>query len=384
MKINIRNTLFFLLISGLLIQLATPGAVKPDLIINFYEIPFFATDIVFYFVIVAALFKYGFRLQFVELVIFVGLLFSIISNTLAENNNVARFFIAGNFYISGLLFSILHIKKDNLVSFKYFFWSIYFFLGIQVFFTAIGVFQFESGVQYEISSYIRRGSTAGPATFTGHLFVILAAIMLLIENDSKIKLLIFLVTFILVFLTGTRSAAFALIISASFFYLSNIKKYYVYKLFGLMVIFIIANYIFDFIGTLEARNLSAYDDSDISSGRFERIDDALGIFTKNVFNSIFGIGGAASPYFYQDSTIIKPIISPHNQFISVLVENGVIGILIFIILIVHIIFKLIKNKSIENILLISIILCTFNTEVIGQSYVFSTLFWIYYYASIKN
>ena len=387
MKNNYRKILIVLLFLSPLIQLVLPATMEENITFIIYGIPIFAGDLIYYCIFPFLVLKYGIKFRFELLLLYLGFISLIITNIFAPDYQLERFVISSNFYFFGIFFLILNIKPDELLTVKYLVLSVFIFISLQVLLFSSGLYHLDTGTQTVVGNFIRRGTSAGPATFTGHILIILVALLYTFFKSDFCKYLLIAVSFVVIFYTGTRSSFYGLIFSILIFMIiSNFLSKKNIVLFVLFIIFfVLSDYYLNILKGIEARNIEAEQFGGLFSGRIERFYDAYNLFYSNIKNILIGYGGAASPYYDPQFLGISPVISPHNQYLSILAENGLIGFIIYLMLTIKMVANIIRAKSLQGALLLSVFVFTFNSEVIGRTYVFSILFWILYFSVIyKN
>jgi O-antigen ligase len=367
-------------------QLILPGSIKEHYTFCIYGIPFFVCDLIYYLIFPFLLLRKIIitkELKILSLCFFM----LIISNLFSHDYQLQRLVISSNFYFFGIFFSILRLKNSDFTIVKYMIIIASIFLSLQIILISFGFITIDTGIQYEAGNYVRRGTTAGPATFTGHILIFLVALICFSIKSDYRKLLFVAISFFVIFLTGTRGAMLAIAFSIILFlWKSKIlnKKNSFQIIISVALLFVLGSYL-NVANTIIARNNEAERiEGGVFSGRSDRVSDSIDFFLKNWKTSFLGVGGAECPYYDFQLSEVQPKLSPHNIYISFLVENGIMGFLLLLILVCILFKKLLKTNSVQASLLISVLLFSFNTEVVLRNSVSSVLFWTLYFFIINN
>lgn len=176
-------------------------------------------------------------------------------------------------------------------------------------------------------------------------------IKLNLNLDKRVYLLLIFNLFLGVFLTFSRGALVAMIIITIIYFFLNLRKYFKFRYISLVSLaffslFFLMETIIDttvfksiveqFIIRIEN---AIYGDG---AGRYDIWEVALELFAQNLWITIFGIGGNQFTYYSNHH--------PHNGYIGTLVESGLVGAILLLILSVFIftkIFNLPKLKVIS-------------------------------------
>ncbi len=316
--------------------------------------------------------------NWIDINILLLLLSIFISSFFSENYSVFRFLISIQFLYPYFILKYANIEKTDLNNIKIIIKIIYFIIFIQVISFSTGIIESHTQVLYKFGNFIRSGTTAGGSTLTGHILVALASIIYILEESNKKKIFIIVINLIIVSLTFTRGA----IISSLILLLISIleiksKKLKIFSIIIIMLLGIIINNTLHITEALNARSLQIdIDANDISSGRIERIYNSIMLMKNNLIYLFWGFGGGNTPYFKELNPQINSILSPHNVFISIFIEHGIISLSIYIIIIIKIFFKITKKYE-KAIYLICFIIISFNTEIIYRTFEISFYFWLY-------
>ncbi len=374
-----RIVLFWVVIFSPFINVVLPATIKEYLMVNFFNMPLFLPDIILYSFFIFYIISIEKKMHQIIFWNIVGICVIVVSNLIFSKDFIVQTILNLNFYITGIIFISLKITPTELNKTKYLFLFIFFFLCLQIFLFSFGLLVRDTGNTSIYGEYIRRGTTAGPSTLTGHLLLILTGILLFFFDSWKFRIFLLVTSFIAIFLTGTRGAILGFLFSLGCFVVFKVElRKKIYFAIITIILFVSINHYFNLLETISARNELILNHSDITSGRMIRYIKGFNAVFDNISNFAFGYGGAVTPYFNPNYTKLKPIYSPHNVYLSFLIENGIFGFTIFIIIITKMIVKVIPHFKLESFIFFSVILFTFNTEIIVREIAFSSFFWIFY------
>lgn len=374
-----------MILIGPALMLCFPYTIEEKLTIKIFEIPVYIYNLIYIPIFIKSILKKFIPTSFF-LVYFLFVIMSI-GSIISLNFIVPRIILSAQFFFPFILFHDIDFDNKVYKTIKVFLLFLLSIIILQVYLFAFGIIQNQNpnDVVDQIGDFIRRGTTAGSSNFTGHIIILLFGSIFSLLN-IKIKSILWILTIIAVFLTGTRGAMLGILLISIIYLLRNKNiKQIIYISTIIFLLFTILNTKFHFIEILTLRNVEALTNSDISSGRFERWENTISILNSDRYNYIFGIGGANTPYFDENWSKIPIKSSPHNVYISILLENGFLGLILFIIILLYLFSNIKVKKSFEFISLIICTIISFNTEVIVRSWLFVFFYWLLYYiAALKN
>jgi O-antigen ligase len=372
----------FVLLSGPILMLLLPSSIEQKMYYDIAIVPVFIINLIYIPFFFSILKKSN--LTKLDLAIYISITFVLISCITASDNNLQRFLISIQFFVPYFILRNIDINIFSSYFYNLFF-IVFLYLSIQTILIATNILVIDTGYSYNVGNYIRRGTTAGPPTYTGHVLLLLFSLLISLNKKTKHFYLLLPLSFLSIFFTGTRSALMALVFGIFLYMLLNNMFVKRAKLVLLLLITIfIFNSQFNIFDTIKIRNIEAMESSDITSGRLERWNETFEILSKDKQYLFFGYGGAQSPYFNTNLIKINPKISPHNVYISFLFEHGILGLSSFLLVILFVIKNIKDRKSLDFMLLISFLLFSFNTEVVTRDFLFSFLFWFLYFAMINK
>ena len=336
------------------------GSFLPDFVITVCGIIFIIN------LIKNSLYRYLFtKLSFLFFLLWVTfILSSLLSDNILNSLETSFFYI--RFYIFALSTWFLLDKKPRLLLYLFytflFSFIILVFDGYLQFFTKKNLFGWDI-VGNRISSFFEKKLVLG--SYLARLFPVFFAIYIIIyKNKNKYLFilisLIFILVDVLIFLSGERVSFFYLNISAIFIILLS-RQYKLFRTlivsFSFLLIFLITLFqnqysqrIFN--QTLKQLNLSTKNSTNVSNNKIHLFSiehenhfrSAWLMFKENKF---LGIGPRQ---FRENCNIPKFVISfescsthPHNTYVQLLAETGIIGFIQFSIFFIIFIYFSIKH-----------------------------------------
>lgn len=383
-----RLHLYFLIVPVYL-RLVLPETIEISLTIDFFGYGLFLPEFLYLLLPFFALRKKSIltssKIKMIFLIL-IGMLLAYMSSlnggTITAVNN---FFAGSDFYIMLFFFTVFPIGHKEI---KYLFAPtlvVFTIISLEVILYSFGFLTYTtalSGVE-GFSDISRISTTIGAATGTAIAYFMLTA-MLYYLAPVKYKKIIFIISFFVSFVTLTRSVMIAQVIMAFFVFKENITKNKTSKVvrflrfFILLSILIFGVFKMGVVDSILSRNSALeYGGRDVSNGRFERWDKA------NDYIKEYPILGSGANFVtehkrarYSDVTC-KNLFSPHNTFILVLMETGIIGLIIFVICIKKLIQPInLKQLTILKLMLLLTVFIFMNTEIVFLFMEFTGLFLI--------
>lgn len=386
-NIGLKDILFVIaLFITPILQMSLNWRREKALSVNILGCNFIFTEI-FYFVIILSSILFLYRLKFNKLnfLILGGILISLLSCYSNNYNNwYSRFLVGMDFYICGLLFSLIRFKEKYVRIIKPILLLTFFFVAFQQILVSLGFVHVDSGNVESTGaageSIIRYGTTIGSVNQTGYLLLILMGIFVKILNNKYLILGVIVIGSLSILLTLSRGPILSLaIVIVSYLFINFKNKKTKIGILLLCVFIILLENQFGVLTSIMERNNTP----DITSGRDYRWERTLKIYENSSF--FLGAGNAITPSEKQlmsEIPVEKEISSsPHNIYLSYLVENGIFGLIIFLSLIIYLLFSLYKKKpKIDFSLLIFTILpiTLMNTEIILRNSIVAFFFWFLY------
>lgn len=177
--------------------------------------------------------------------------------------------------------------------------------------------------------------------------VIIAVILYRLSNNKKIflNIILLLAILLIVILSGSRGALMAISFEGIAYILFKYRRHFLKIIFLILIAFLIYRF---FLAILPSKFSNRFDiinsiKTDGGSGRLFIWKNMLSFFNNgSLFNKIFGFGRESSRYLYKEN--IGIYYSPHNLYIKILIENGVIGVILFFIFFISKIYLFLKHN----------------------------------------
>jgi O-antigen ligase len=324
----------------------------------------------------------------VSILIFSGLIISFLSCLGNQYHNwLLRFFIGIDFYWTGFLFCFIDFSKQQIKIIGLFLLACFLFLCTQNILISTGVVHI-SDIAVDYGGIIKFGTTAGSANQTGYVLLLLLAILLLIIKNRMFLIIVIIAGSISICFTLARGPILSLLAVSCAYGLLKFKKQRGKILFSvlflLLFIFLLEKR-YNFVSIMQQRN----EVEDITSGRGERWEKTWEIYRHS--SAVFGAGNGITPSsraIYSDFEREPELVcSPHNVYLSFLVENGIFGIIVLVILLIVMSSNIIKRKGIKNyssLIFLSCPLIMMNTEIVLRNGQVAFLFWFLYRLLVKQ
>jgi len=382
----------FLILISFLASLLLNSSLEDRFVIQFgLNQSFFIFDVISLFTFCIYIARDNERLIFKsrDLYIFLVLLFYLLSalcfsivNSISEP--VIKMYYCLDFILWGFLLMFVKYRAEDLKIIIKILLFAYFYLCIQTFILAFGFVQYDQDASAQVGNLLRASTTAGTENLSSYLIYLL--MILLYFYYEKLKYYILIIGGLSIFLTLCRggilvySAFVCCVLIKELWYKALMKK--VIYTVVIMTVGISLNSVFHFNKVLKAREevSESYSDGDYSAGRFDRWNDLFKrLDTKNSY--LFGLGIGVTPMHRSEISNDKGWIqfSPHNVYLGILGETGVLSLLLFIILLISVLVRLYKIDILLFCGLLSFVLIGYNTEIVTYTYFFSLLIWFMFY-----
>ncbi len=350
---------FFIILVLLIVPTQILGPAIPDIIISFY-----ATFFLIYFIMFE---KNKYKIIIFEKWFIIGIIFcigSIISSSINDNylNSLSSSIPYFRFILFAFFFKLYFLSNEKYLS------LLIIVIAGSIFFTSIDIiiqyffgkdiFGYESALERNSGPF---GEELKGGSFISKYFTLCLIFLIVFSNNKLLKfnkIFIFVaVCLIGVLLSGERAALIHIVLSILMLIIFFIKKIYVYKktIFSTLICFIL---FFIFLVSADHKNRFYYTIDELSS--FRNIIDshygahyitAFQIFKENI---LFGIGQNNfrivcndKKYSELKSKRIDDRCSthPHNYYIQIISDLGIINLLLFLTLIYYLFFNTIKNNN---------------------------------------
>jgi len=290
-----------------------------------------------------------------EFIYFLILILYIILKVLVSVNfeiSLNRFFV----FVQLLLVTFISVSKmsKNKYIFKN---AIFAYLTgtIIIYFISIGKIIFNGYNFARLNAFGTPGEEAHYSIILSIAFIIL---VVLLKEKNKLILKIFLLTNLIlgIILSQTRSSwlAVTFIIILDILLFNKSKNRFIFIIMIALVIFaldnfIISNYNFKIVELINKRTFDALETG--GAGRVEIWDTALPLIKEK---PIFGFGFDTFSYVY-NYQYIKDVVLPrgehraaHNIYLAIIIENGIMGFIIFLSGILILLKNNLKIKNAKN------------------------------------
>ena len=383
LKNNTRNLLLFL---PAFLMAFLPWSLEKDLNISICDYDL-SILLIPGFIIIASKIRNRYSVPRADLYIYVFFLFALFSLISLDGQYIGHYFI-GIEFIWAFIFA-KNIKYNDGFNTILLYSSLLLLAAIlfQQVSLSLGLGFIDSGQAQNVElneGLLRVGTSVGAATITAIFVCLLVGIIISITQSKIISLVAFALGLLSVLLSGTRSAMIVILVMAfKYLFFGELKIKVIYKA---IIIVLAIIYIFPFLGSIiEARNEIAFNGDDYTSGRIDRWIDALNILSNSKGSYFLGAGAGTVPItaFSED---IERLASPHNVYIGILFQFGIIGLIVFIIFLwkkIKYSLKLVGMNS-ANVCLIMSLLVSWNTEVVPLMFIYAFYFWMLYFSNIRN
>jgi len=238
-------------------------------------------------------------------------------------------------------------------------------IAIQIIVFAMGLVNYDMGdLGSEFAGIYRVYTTAGESNGSGDIVGLLMLFLLMILKDPRVKIAIVFISTVAVFFTISRSPIIMIVLSFMFFWLKYFRKKIKYNL--LVSIIIVGLVLLDVFDPIIERNRNKSIDGDITSGRDVLIEKVI----ENVRNENGQLFGLGIGNVYQTTEVIyskekMPYPgAPHNSYVLLYAEQGLVGLLIFIVIIVAFLKRRYNSNKDGCTLFIILLLSIYNTETV--------------------
>lgn len=300
---------------------------------------------------------------------FIFFYFYLILNIFFNNFNFKSFLNAFFYFRFGVfVVAVIYLLKSNEKLIKHFFYtslvcfSALIFDGYIQFFFEKNLFGMPLGTDGRVSSFF--GDELILGSYISRLLPIIFGISLILEKKTRYYFLpLFILSEVLVFLSGERTSFFFINLSAIFI-LIMIKDFKLYRLITILFVFTLVVGI-SFIDnkakeriynrTIDQMNLNFNDNKKINLFSKQHSDHYASAYKMFKENKLFGVGVNnfrelchINKYKVSEYSCVR---HPHNTYIQVLAELGIVGL--FFIISIFILFIYYSTKH---------LICLFKTK----------------------
>lgn len=346
---------------------------------NIFYTDFFALIIIFLQIFVYKKLEYN----KIAYLILLGLFISFISCFVNGYDNwFLRFLIGADFYFYGLLLSVVNFKWEQIRIIRAILLMLFYFVCTQMILISTGLVNMDKGVDME--GLIRFGSTAGSSIQSAFLiFILMAILTFLFKKRSILLFSINAIGTLAIMFSLSRgsilSLVFVFVVYGIIHFKKSKKEIILFMIIMVCSLFVLEKQ-FRFVSIMEERNVM----ENITSGRNERWKKTFDVYKQSFL--LFGAGNAITPSERSFKSVFESernlTNSPHNVYLSFLVENGILGIVNFIVLLLVLFRNLLKKKvklSYHFLFFLSLPLIMMNTEIILRNGIVAFFFWFLFF-----
>ena len=231
----------------------------------------------------------------------------------------------------------------------------------------------------EYAGVSRISTTIGAATGTSVIMFMLGGVAFRLFENTKMKYLVLLLWAVSVFLTVSRGASFAFILFILYFIYKELinsdeKERTIFQLILSFFLIGVILYVSGFITPLVERN-NVLAGEDATTGRGDILKECIDVF---ISSPVWGVG-IGNVYCTKELMVLPDFIrthplAPHNYYILTLIEQGIVGFLLFLSTMYFLLRKLPYLSCSLCAVLIITMLVLFNTEAIFVNSEFIFLF----------
>lgn len=179
--------------------------------------------------------------------------------------------------------------------------------------------------------------------FAGMISFLSLALYIFFRENKKPTInfygIISLMGFVAVFLSFSRAAYIALIASLLIFATLGFKNIFSQKIKTFLLLGIVFLAMISVLSPVTGRFLDIFSREDGSNiGRVQILKDGLNIFKDNI---LFGVGIGNAPLHYNEDIEYRNPTNSHNTYLEIAIENGILGLVLWIGLILGMIIRLV-------------------------------------------
>jgi O-antigen ligase len=394
-KKNKYETLLFLsILSVAIIQWSFPWELEKRFSLNFFGLSLYVSE-VFFLLVLLRVFQFQY-LNKLNLNILIILLFGIFISFLSSfaNNNpnwFINFLVSLDFYVYGIVMCLIRFNEVSFKYLKYLFLAYFLFIIFQQITVPTGIITIQTSNELKSAGGIYRvGTSIGSPIASGYFIFMMSGILFsLFPTHTKIKNLVMMLGLLGCIFTLSRGPILSFLI---LLFLYNIKfirsNLLTFRTFIISALFLtLLNQInsnYNVIDIIQNRVGS----ENITSSRNIKWFETIEIFNENSF--FFGAGSNIVPMqrsLLSNVELNKNLASsPHNFYLSFLVENGFFGLLLIIILMIKLFFSTLSLKNVNRLSKLTYLILFFtltNLELSLRNGVTSFLFWFLFFYLIN-
>lgn len=283
------------------------------------------------------------------------------------------------------IFSFNQITYEQLSKLKKLLLVTFFVLALEIVIYALGFKEASSIRIIENTAGVNRiPTTIGSPTATAGVIYVLGACVFSLLNTKLAKGIFLLIWIFIVMLTLSRGSLLGLLIFLCVWFIRNVDiKRHLWK--SIMILSIIIGGVFysGMLNPIIERQNYRSDNEDSLSGRSEYWEKSLNLWAlEPVFGR--GLGNVQPRDEYENEDTMHTF--PHNSYLLLISEQGLVGVLFFLSIFIPILFKMWRYAERDNFyLLLTILITVLNTETLFFFLIFEVpLFTFITISLIKN
>jgi Lipid A core - O-antigen ligase and related enzymes len=288
-----------------------------------------------------------------------------------------------------IIMLLLPLYNIQIKFLKYIFLFTLLILILEIILYSLGIFEYEDLSGGEFSGIFRINTTIGASTGTGVIVFMLGAFVYenYIKNSNKIFIFLFFILWVTsIFFTVSRGSILSILLLLIVITYKNIINFSLKKrlffISSIILLFCFLNYLGVFEPILERQNIMI-EENDVTSGREIRQQIAINIFNES---PLYGVGNG-NVYPSKELMITDypstHAMSPHNFWLTILAENGILGLIILFIFYVSVMKRLNYEKYTSWAIIITIVVLM-NVENVFIHDEYIALFFLLIISSLKN
>lgn len=372
------------------IQWTLPFGIESNFSFNLNGVSFYYTEL-FYLLLIFKVFnpnkKNGRVKGIISILLSLGVIVSFISAIGNNNPNwISNFFVSLDFYFYGFLFYLIKLKENHLKIIRYVLLFYFCYVAAQQLLVPTGLIQIETSHSLKDAGGIYRiGTSIGSPIATGYYTLIMSGILLLLFKNKILIRTILITTFIVTLFTLSRGPILTFLLVILITNINKVKKlFFSFKFyFFILLLFLGLNSLNQKYNVLKIIELR-FNAENVTSNRDSKWTETFDIYKKN--SIAFGGGNNLVPLQRALLSKAKPVkgksSSPHNFYLSYLVEIGLIGLVCVVALMMYLFYQIIKTKNVDTyskytflILFVTLV----NLELNLRNGVISFIFWFLFF-----
>jgi O-antigen ligase len=312
-----------------------------------------------------------------------GIMLSFLSGILNQNSFwFLHFIISLDFFFYGVLFCSFTLKPIHIKVLKQLLLFYFIYNCAQQVLVPLGVVTVETNYNYgDYGGIVRIGTSIGSSIASGYFILIMSGILIYLYKDNKImKNIVKIIAGVAILLTLSRGPIISFVLVMIIDLVSRVS-FKSLTAIGLVVCGIyFLNLESNVMNIIKNRFLS----EDVTSGRDTRWDKTIDVYKSN--SVLIGAGNNLVPIQRSALSGVAPVVgkttSPHNFYLSFLVETGALGLFNILVLMSFLFiysYKLRNTEMYPKFTFLVLFLTLVNLEIILRDGLFAFLFWLFFF-----